>query len=120
MSHFRDVQYNALLRTRKAIFSFEHSFSIVTRDIGKFVPQSVDRNDLTLLVFSLNDRMNGSYKDKTFLLLLQVCWHQVMKEHDELSVHGDTDVVGEFCHNTALHFGFAVRVWNKFKKTPRS
>lgn len=36
-----------------------------------------------------------------------------MKEHDELSIHGDTDVVGELGHNAALHFGFAVRVWNK-------
>lgn len=50
---------------------------------------------------------------KTFLFLLQVGRHQVMKKHDELGVHGDADVVGEFCHDAALHFGFAVGVWNK-------
>lgn len=39
-----------------------------------------------------------------------------MKEHDELSVHGDADVVGEFGHNTALHLGFAVGVWRRKEK----
>lgn len=36
-----------------------------------------------------------------------------MKEHDELSVHGDTDVVGEFGHHAALHYGLAAGVWDK-------
>lgn len=34
-----------------------------------------------------------------------------MEKHDELGVHGDTDVVGEFRHHAALHLGFAVGVW---------
>lgn len=38
-----------------------------------------------------------------------------MKKHDELGVHGDADVVGEFGHHAALHLGFAVGVWNKYK-----
>lgn len=52
-------------------------------------------------------------KPETFLLLLQVGRHQVMEKHDELGVHGDTDVVREFCHNAALHFGLAVGFWNE-------
>jgi len=49
---------------------------------------------------------------KTFLLLFQVGRHQVVEEHDQLGVHGDADVVGELRHHAALHFGFAVGVWN--------
>lgn len=55
-------------------------------------------------------------KPKTFFLLLQVGGHQVMKEHDELSVHGDADVVGEFGHHAALHYGLAAGIWNKYKQ----
>lgn len=55
-------------------------------------------------------------KPETFFLLLQVGGHQVMKEHDELSVHGDADVVGEFGHHTALHYGLAAGVWNKYER----
>lgn len=57
--------------------------------------------------------MNDDDETKTFLLLLQVGRHQVVKEHDELGVHGDTDVVCKFCHHAALHFGLTVGVWNK-------
>lgn len=53
---------------------------------------------------------------KTFFFLLQVGRHQVMKEHDELSVHGHADVVCEFCHHAALYFGFAAWIWNKYKQ----
>lgn len=63
--------------------------------------------------------MNGCKRQKTFFLLLQVGRHQVMKKHDELGVHGDTDVVCEFGHHAALHFGFAVGVWNKYKQQGR-
>lgn len=52
-------------------------------------------------------------EDQTFFLLLQVGGHQVMKEHDELSIHGDTDVVGELRHHAALHDGLAAGVWNR-------
>lgn len=34
-----------------------------------------------------------------------------MQEHDELSVHSNTDVICEFSHHTALHFGLAARVY---------
>lgn len=39
-----------------------------------------------------------------------------MKEHDELSVHGDADVVGELGHHTALHYGLAAGIWNKHEQ----
>ena len=48
--------------------------------------------------------------DRTFLLLLQIGRHQVMEEHDELSVHGDADMIGELCDHAALHLRLAVRV----------
>lgn len=41
-----------------------------------------------------------------------------MKEHDELSVHSDADVVGEFGHHAALHYGLAAGVWNKTRSSP--
>lgn len=58
-------------------------------------------------------------KPKTFFLLLQVGGHQVVKEHDELRVHGDADVVGELGHHAALHDGLAAGVWNKTPASPR-
>lgn len=55
-------------------------------------------------------------KVRTFLLLFQVGRHQVVEEHYQLGVHGDADVVGELCHNAALHFGLAVGVWGAKKE----
>lgn len=34
-----------------------------------------------------------------------------MQEHDELSIHGNADVISEFSHYTALHFGLAARIY---------
>lgn len=48
---------------------------------------------------------------QTFLLLLQVGGDEVVQEHDELSVHGDADVVGELRHHAALHLRLAAGVW---------
>lgn len=46
----------------------------------------------------------------TFLLLLQVGWHQVMQEHDKLSIHCDTYVIRELRHHTALNLGSAAGI----------
>ena len=47
---------------------------------------------------------------RAFLLLLQIGRHQVMEEHDELSIHGDTDMICELCDHAALHLRLAVGV----------
>lgn len=55
--------------------------------------------------------MNDCSKRKeTFLFLLQIGRHKVVKEHDELGIHRHTDVICEFGHHAALHLGFAVGV----------
>lgn len=35
-----------------------------------------------------------------------------MQEHDELCIHGDTDVIGELGDHTALHFGLTASICN--------
>lgn len=54
---------------------------------------------------------------QTFLLLLQVGGDEVVQEHDELGVHGDTDVIGELRHHAALHLRLAAGVW-KTQRNP--
>lgn len=34
-----------------------------------------------------------------------------MQEHDELSIHGNADVISEFSHHAAFHFGLAARIY---------
>lgn len=39
----------------------------------------------------------------TFILLLDVRQDKIMKEQDDLCIHGNKDVILKLCHKTTLH-----------------